>query len=95
MAEKVVGGLKWVKGEIASTLRRVRDLVEAQGTSGARAPMQEAAEALLEVRGVLLALELSLPARLAEEMQRLAEALGDGQVQSAEGAAEALLLALI
>ena len=95
MAEKVVGGLKWVKGEIAATLRRVRDLVETHGPSGEPARMKEAVDALLEVRGVLMALELTLPARLAEEMQRLAEALGEGRVANPEGAAEALMLALI
>lgn len=95
MAEKVVGGLKWVKGEIAATLRRARDLVEAHGSRGDPVRMRQAADALLEVRGVLMALELSLPACLAEEMQRLAEALAEGQVQSPEGAAEALMLALI
>ncbi|MGE5152618.1 MAG: Hpt domain-containing protein, partial [Bdellovibrio bacteriovorus] len=95
MAEKAVGGLKWVSGEIAATLRRVRDLVETHGASGDPARMKDAVDALLEVRGVLMALELTLPARLAEEMQRLAEALAEGQVQSPEGAAEALMLALI
>jgi chemosensory pili system protein ChpA (sensor histidine kinase/response regulator) len=95
MTEKVVGGLKWVKGEIAATLRRVRDLVEAHGPSGEPARMKEAADALLEVRGVLMALQLTLPARLAEEMQRLAQALGEGRVVNLEGAAEALMLALI
>lgn len=95
MAEKVVGGLKWVSGEIGATLRRVRDLVETHGRSGDPARMKEAVDALLEVRGVLMALELTLPARLAEEMQRLAEALGEGRVPSPEGAAEALMLALI
>jgi chemosensory pili system protein ChpA (sensor histidine kinase/response regulator) len=95
MAEKAVGGLKWVSGEIAATLRRVRDLVEAHGVSGEPARMKEAVNALLEVRGVLMALQLTLPARLAEEMQRLAEALAEGRTPSREGAAEALMLALI
>ena len=95
MTEKVVGGLKWVKGEIAATLRRVRDLVETHGASGEPARMKEAVDALLEVRGVLMALQLTLPARLAEEMQRLAEALGEGLVPNPEGAAEALMLGLI
>ncbi len=95
MAEKVVGGLKWVKGEIATTLRRVRDLVEAYGEGGESARMSEAVDALLEIRGVLMALQLALPARLAEEMQRLAEALRDGLVANTEGAAEALMLGLI
>ena len=95
MAEKVVGALKWVKGEIVATLRRVRDLVESCGSSGESAPMDEGAAALREVWGVLTALELALPAHLAKEMQCLAESIRDGQVPSHEGAAEALMLALI
>lgn len=95
MAEKAVGGLKWVKGEIIATLRRVRDLVDAQGGRADPARMKEAVEALSEVRGVLMALELTLAARLAEEMQRLAQTMGEGLAPSPEGAAEALMLALI
>ncbi len=95
MSEKVVGGLKWVKGEIALTLRRVRDLVEDYGRSGERHSLSDAVEALFEVRGVLLALQLTLPARLVEEMQRLAEAMADGSAKSPQESAEALMLALI
>jgi chemosensory pili system protein ChpA (sensor histidine kinase/response regulator) len=96
MAERAVGGLKWVKGEIAVTLRRVRDLVESVfGAGGETVRLNEAVDALGEVRGVLMALELTLPARLAEEMQRLAEALKEGQVSNPKEAGEALMLALI
>jgi chemosensory pili system protein ChpA (sensor histidine kinase/response regulator) len=95
MAEKVVGGLKWVKGEIALTLRRVRDLLEEHGSTGERHSLDEALAALLEVRGVLLALQLAMPARLVEEMQRLVEALAEGSVRSPRESAEALMLALI
>ncbi len=95
MAEKVVGGLKWVKGEIATTLRRVRDLVETYGASGDPAVLKDAVESLFEIRGVLLALQLHLPARLAEEMQRLADAMVSGTVRNPKEAAEAMMLALI
>lgn len=76
MAEKkVVEGLKWVKGEIAATLRPVRALVEAGGVS---ADPTAAVQALEQVQGVLLALQLKAPARLAREMTLLAERMRDG-----------------
>ena len=95
MAETVVGGLKWVKGEIAVTLRRITDLVDAYGQTGEPVSLGDSADALFEVRGVLLALQLGLPARLVDEMQRLCEAMGDRRVRSPKEAAEALMLALI
>ncbi|MFZ0789594.1 MAG: hybrid sensor histidine kinase/response regulator, partial [Chromatiaceae bacterium] len=95
MAETVVDGLKWVKGEIAVALRRVRDLVETYGASGDPAGLKSAVDSLLEVRGVLLALQLNHPARLAEEMQRLADAMANGSARSPKASAEAMMLALI
>ena len=95
MAEKVVGGLKWVKGEIATTLRRVRGLVEAFGQTSEPSTLGDAVEALFEVRGVLLALQLTLPARLVDEMQRLCDAMAERRVRSPKEAAEAMMLALI
>ena len=95
MAEQVVGGLKWVKGEIATTLRRVRDRIEVYGSSGETARLNEAMEALLEVRGVLIALQIHQPARLVEEMQRLTDAMLEGRVRSPVESAEAMMLALI
>jgi len=95
MAEKVVGGLKWVKGEIAMTLRRVRGLVETYGQTSEPSALSDAVEALFEVRGVLLALQLTLPARLVDEMQRLCDAMAERRVRSPGEAAEAMMLALI
>ena len=95
MAEKVVGGLKWVKGEIAVTLRRVTGLVDAYRQTDEPASLGDAADALFEVRGVLLALQIGLPARLVDEMQRLCDAMGGRRVRSPKEAAEALMLALI
>ncbi|AFL75176.1 Hpt domain-containing protein [Thiocystis violascens] len=79
MAEKkVVEGLKWVKGEIAATLRPVRALVEADGVSAVPQDPTAAVQALEQVHGVLLALQLKAPARLAREMTLLAERMRDG-----------------
>ncbi len=69
MAEKqVVEGLKWVKGEIAATLRPVRDLVE-HDSGGAVTP--SVLQALDQVQGVLLALQLPSAARLVWELRAL------------------------
>ena len=75
--KKVVGGLKWVKGEIGSTLRPVRELAESRDASGASLAL----DALNQVHGVLLALQLSTPARLVQEMARLADRLDDTEAE--------------
>jgi chemosensory pili system protein ChpA (sensor histidine kinase/response regulator) len=90
-----VGGLKWVKGELIDSLRRVRGQLEAIISSEGPADCSDAITALYEVRGVLAALQLPAPARLAEEMQRLMERLAAGSLPNRDMAAEALMLALI
>ena len=92
---RAVGGLKWVKGELIESLRRVRAQLEALIASGGQEDCREGIAALYEVRGVLSALELIAPARLAEEMQRLLEGLAAGSLPNRDEAAEALMLALI
>ncbi len=89
------GGLRWVKGEIDSTLRRVRDAVDAYGDAADPAGLSNAVDALFEVRGVLLALQLAMPARLVDEMRRLCESIAEGSVPDGKEAAEAMTLALI
>ena len=74
--KKVVGGLKWVKSEIGATLRPVRDLVDAGGVSSS--DLNASVQALDQVQGVLLALQLPTPARLVHEMIRLTERVADG-----------------
>jgi chemosensory pili system protein ChpA (sensor histidine kinase/response regulator) len=92
---KVVGGLNWVKGELVETLRRVRGQIEAFAADGAQADVSEAVAALHESRGVLLALGLTAPARLVQEVQCLLERLAAGSLTNTDEAAEALMLALI
>ncbi|MGQ9659515.1 MAG: Hpt domain-containing protein [Thermochromatium sp.] len=76
MADKQrISGLKWVKGEIGATLRPVRELVEAGADFRGRTKPAEVLKSLNQVQGVLLALRLTAPARLVEEMSRLAEHL--------------------
>ncbi|MFD2113921.1 Hpt domain-containing protein [Thiorhodococcus fuscus] len=92
--KKLVGGLKWVKGEIGSTLRPVRDLVEEGRAGDSPMDLGPARQALDQVQGVLLALQLSSPARLVDEMSRLVERLGDGDAEQIKRAAEAMGQAL-
>ncbi|HYN77417.1 MAG TPA: hypothetical protein VES73_06465, partial [Lamprocystis sp. (in: g-proteobacteria)] len=92
---KVVGGLKWVKGELVESLRRVRGQLESFVSSGGKTECAEAVTALYEVRGVLLALQMTAAARLTEEMQRLLERLVAGSLPNPDEAAEALMLALV
>jgi chemosensory pili system protein ChpA (sensor histidine kinase/response regulator) len=73
--KELIGGLKWVKGEIGATLRPVRDLVEAGADFEAETELAAVLKSLDQVQGVLLALRLTTPARLVEEMHRLAECL--------------------
>ncbi|MBK1694690.1 hypothetical protein CKO09_08060 [Chromatium weissei] len=77
MAEKkVVEGLKWVKGEIAATLRPLRDLIESAAHGEDVAPqVVTVIPALTQVQGVLLALQLPMAARLVQEMRLLLETL--------------------
>ncbi|NEX22272.1 response regulator [Thiorhodococcus mannitoliphagus] len=79
--KKVVGGLKWVKGEIGTTLRPVRDLVAAGGLSESQKDLTPVVQALEQVQGVLLALQLTTPARLVEEMTLLAERIADTEAE--------------
>lgn len=79
--KKVVGGLKWVKNEIGATLRPVRDLVASGAVHEPRTDLTPAVQALEQVHGVLLALQLTTPARLVDEMTRLAERISDAGVE--------------
>jgi chemosensory pili system protein ChpA (sensor histidine kinase/response regulator) len=92
-----VGGLRWVKGEIDASLQRVRRSLEAfaEQQDGEAADLTDAVTALHEIRGVLIALELSGPARLVEEMEQHCETLESGDLANRGEASEALMLALI
>ncbi len=91
-----VGGLKWVKDEIVTSLRRVRGWLEEFVERGVEdSHLKDAVFALSEVRGVLSALQLIGPARLTEEMRTLCEDLLAESLTNLDEAAEALMLALI
>ncbi|EXJ16023.1 hybrid sensor histidine kinase/response regulator [Imhoffiella purpurea] len=96
MADKtVVGGLKWVKNEIGVTLRPVRDLIEAGRAGDSAADLALASQALEQIHGVLLALQLSTPARLVEEMSHLVERMGDSDPDQVKQASDVMGQALI
>jgi chemotaxis protein histidine kinase CheA/CheY-like chemotaxis protein len=92
-----VGGLKWVKGKISASLQHVRDSLEAFTDENAEAgdDLGETITALHEIRGVLVAFQITGPARLVEEMQQHCESLAYGQIPQTGEAREALMLALI
>jgi chemosensory pili system protein ChpA (sensor histidine kinase/response regulator) len=94
---KPVGGLRWVKGEIDASLQRVRRSLEAfaEEQGGEAVDLTDAVTALHEIRGVLIALELSGPARLVEEMEQHCETLESGDAANRGEVSEALMLALI
>jgi len=93
-----VGGLRLVKGEILTSLRRVRGRLEGYVEGGPDAEpsdFNEIVTLLGEVRGVLSAVQLAGAARLVEEMQALSRDLLGGSITDVGGASEALMLALI
>ena len=91
-----LGGLKWVKGEIVTSLERIRDQVERCGQDPSPEPaLSVAITGLTETRGVLLALQLHGAARLVDELRQSCEQLAAGSIDSSGDAVEALALALI
>lgn len=91
-----LGGLKWVKGDIAASLDQIREQVERCGHEQSPKPaLDEAIAGLAETRGVLLALQIHGAARLVEELTQSCEQLVAGAIHSVGEVIEALALALI
>ena len=89
-------GIGVVRAEVDRLLGQVRAEIEAVADDqGAKGGLQQTPARLHEIRGVLLALQLPVAARLADEMERVAEALRDRRVPDARSAAETLMLASI
>ena len=77
--------LGWVKPELDETLRQARIEIEdfaADPTDTSR--MRFCAGYLHQVQGTLRMVELYAPAMVAEEMERLAQALQEGEVADRE-----------
>ena len=88
--------LGWVKPELDETLRQARIEIEdfaADPTDTSR--MRFCAGYLHQVQGTLRMVELYAPAMVAEEMERLAQALQDGAVADRDGACAMLMRGVV
>ncbi len=88
-----LGGLRWIRGELDESLRRARLLLE-DFAEEEREEMDEAVAALHQVHGALNLAGVYGAAMLADEMERVAEALNRGEVKRPEAAAEVLMLGI-
>jgi chemosensory pili system protein ChpA (sensor histidine kinase/response regulator) len=88
--------LGWIKPELDETLRKARMEIEAFAESlSDTARMGACANRFHEVQGTLRMVELYAPAKVAEEMERLAEALRDGSVPDREDACATLMRGVV
>ncbi|UHQ24237.1 Hpt domain-containing protein [Lysobacter sp. 5GHs7-4] len=88
--------LGWIKPELDETLRQARQEIEAYAedpTDTSR--MRFCASHLHQVHGTLRMVELYAPAMVAEEMERLALALQQGQVADRDEACAALMRGVV
>ena len=88
--------LGWVKPELDETLRQARIEIEdfaADPTDTSR--MRFCASYLHQVQGTLRMVELYAPAMVAEEMERLAQALQEGAVADRDGACAMLMRGVV
>ncbi|HTM70702.1 MAG TPA: Hpt domain-containing protein, partial [Luteimonas sp.] len=87
--------LGWVKPELDETLRLARIEIEAFAENPEAAHMATTAARLHEVQGTLRMVELYAPARVAEEMELLAEALRAGRVAARDDACATLMRGVV
>ncbi|WP_300724722.1 Hpt domain-containing protein [Pseudomonas sp.] len=72
--------LKWVKGEIADTLKQAREVLETYAQQPTAQGLAQCLERIHKVHGSLLMVEFYGAALLAEEMEKLLIALQQGRV---------------
>uniref|UniRef100_UPI001646AC5F Hpt domain-containing protein n=1 Tax=Lysobacter antibioticus TaxID=84531 RepID=UPI001646AC5F len=88
--------LGWIKPELDETLRQARQEIEAFAEEpGDASRMRVCANHLHQVHGTLRMVELYAPAMVAEEMERLAIALQQGQVADRDEACAALMRGVV
>ncbi len=88
--------LGWVKPELDETLRLARMEIEGfVDDPSDTSRMRVCAGFLHQVQGTLRMVELYAPAMVAEEMERLSEALEQGRADDLEGACSALLRGVV
>ncbi|WP_226470574.1 Hpt domain-containing protein, partial [Luteimonas panaciterrae] len=84
--------LGWVKPELDETLRQARAEIESFAEDPADSEhMRQCVEHMHQVQGTLRMLELYAPAMVAEEMERLAQALQNGEVTDRDAGSTALM----
>jgi chemosensory pili system protein ChpA (sensor histidine kinase/response regulator) len=88
-----LSGLRWIRGELDENLRRARLLLE-DFADETREEMDEAVSALHEVQGALSLAGVYGAAMLADELERVADALNRGEVKRPGATAEVLMLGI-
>lgn len=88
--------LNWVKDEIESTLEQAQNAIRAYAEDETdKTQIHFCANCMHQIRGTMQMLEFSGAALLAEEMEALAEAIGERKVDSNEKAYEVFLSAIL
>jgi chemosensory pili system protein ChpA (sensor histidine kinase/response regulator) len=88
--------LNWVKDEIESTLEQAQNAIRAYAEDETdKTQVHFCANCMHQIRGTMQMLEFSGAALLAEEMEALAEAIGEHKVDSNEKAYEVFLSAIL
>lgn len=88
--------LNWVKDEVESTLEQAQNAIKAYAEDETdKTQIHFCANCMHQIRGTMQMLEFSGAALLAEEMEALAEAIGEKRVDSNEKAYEVLLSAIL
>ena len=88
--------LGWIKPELDETLRQARQEIETFAENpGDASRMRACAAHLHQVHGTLRMIELYAPAMVAEEMERLAIALQQGEVADCDEACAALMRGVV
>ncbi|MEO5566676.1 MAG: Hpt domain-containing protein [Luteimonas sp.] len=88
--------LGWIKPELDETMRLARVEIEAFADDLSDAShMDKCVQRLHEVQGTLRMVELYAPAKVAEEMEHLAQALRDGGVAAREEACATLMRGVV
>ncbi|ACV25651.1 Hpt domain-containing protein [Kangiella koreensis] len=88
--------LNWVKDEVESTLEQAQNAIKAYAEDESdKTQIHFCANCMHQIRGTMQMLEFSGAALLAEEMEALAEAIGERKVESNEKAYEVFLSAIL
>ncbi|MGE0706086.1 MAG: hypothetical protein AB7P22_19365, partial [Vicinamibacterales bacterium] len=88
--------LDWIRGELLETLNNAREMLEAYVESnGDGSRMRACLTALHQVHGTLVMLELKGVTLLADNLERLAQAMWDGRVDDTDSASQTLMQGIL